>query len=304
MIITCPHCQTKYQVAFEAIGSAGRKVQCAHCQQAWQQEPMVPEEATPPKPAGPVDPITEDAMDEAMAAEESAAAEARTAKAKSRLPDPDPTAHLDAAEIKKRQVAFARRQNVMTARLPLARLRRGARAAGIVMLISLFAGAYIWRVPIVERYPDLAGVYEAVGLGVNVVGLEFAELHTLKTLSEGNEVLTVSAQIVGLGAKPAKVPPVVVSLIDAHGHPVYEWSVSTRVPDLMAGERATFDTRLSLPPSEAVSVRLSFASQSKPGTSSAVGAPKSDVPPPHEVEPIAPEPIEPDATAHGSSPSH
>jgi len=37
MIITCPHCQTKYQVAYEAIGSAGRKVQCAQCRQAWQQ---------------------------------------------------------------------------------------------------------------------------------------------------------------------------------------------------------------------------------------------------------------------------
>ena len=38
MIITCPHCQTKYQVTYEAIGSVGRKVQCAHCHKAWTQE--------------------------------------------------------------------------------------------------------------------------------------------------------------------------------------------------------------------------------------------------------------------------
>ena len=43
MIITCPHCQTRYQVTYEAIGSTGRKVQCAHCQQAWSQKPLDPD---------------------------------------------------------------------------------------------------------------------------------------------------------------------------------------------------------------------------------------------------------------------
>ncbi len=46
MIITCPNCQTKYQVTYEAIGSVGRKVQCAHCQQAWQQRPVDKSDAT------------------------------------------------------------------------------------------------------------------------------------------------------------------------------------------------------------------------------------------------------------------
>ena len=73
MIITCPHCQTKYQVTYEAIGSAGRKVQCAHCQQAWQQAPLDEDEATPEqKEAFAV--IEEDGLDEAMSAEEKAVA--------------------------------------------------------------------------------------------------------------------------------------------------------------------------------------------------------------------------------------
>jgi hypothetical protein len=147
----------------------------------------------------------------------------------------------------------------MVSRLPLARLRRSARVAGALLLAGLLALAYFGRVPIVDRYPALAGLYAGLGLGVNVVGLDFSNVESGLESLGGRDVLSVSAQIVGLMPRPQKVPPVVVSLLDAEGRPVYEWSVQTRVPDLMAGERASFDTRLSSPPKDAVRVRLSFA---------------------------------------------
>lgn len=256
MIITCPHCQTKYQVAFEAIGSAGRKVQCAHCHQAWTQDASATT-ADPPPGDKLFDSIAEDGLDEAMSAEENAVAIEKAKAAAGRPLEPLPD--VNAAEIRKRQMAFLRRQNAMNSSLPLARLRRAARIVGIAMLAGIVGGAWFGRVPIVERYPDLAGLYEAVGLGVNVVGLDFSNLETLKQLSGGNEVLTVSAQIVGRSKTPVPVPPVVISLLDVSGRAIYEWSVQPRVNDLMVGERATFDTRLSLPPSEAVRVRLTFA---------------------------------------------
>ncbi|SMQ86282.1 MJ0042 family finger-like domain-containing protein [Devosia lucknowensis] len=266
MIITCPHCQTKYQVTYEAIGSAGRKVQCAHCHQAWTQDPR-PQSVKPPQPPAAsaaddalFDAIAEDALDEAMVAEAAAAEPPKPA------PTSEPPANagkpippIDAATLRKQQVEFNRRQNAMSSSLPLAKVRRAARVSGIVILAGIVAVAWFGRSAIVERYPDMAGLYEAVGLGVNVVGLEFSDLATLKSLSGGNDVLSVSAQIVGLSPNPVPVPPVVISLLDESGHAVYEWSVQPRVNDLMAGERATFDTRLSLPPSEAVRVRLSFA---------------------------------------------
>jgi predicted Zn finger-like uncharacterized protein len=260
MIITCPHCQTKYQVTYEAIGSAGRKVQCAHCHQAWTQDAnAAADQDGEGESADQVfDAFAEDALDEAMSAEESIVASQGGRTAAVGEP-PKPLSGAEAAELQKRQMAFLRRQNAMISSLPLARLRRAARIAGVVILAGLLGGTYFGRVPIVERYPDLAGLYEAIGLGVNVVGLDFSDLATLKQLSGGNDVLTVSAQIVGRADRPVAVPPVVVSLLDEDGRAVYEWSVAPRVRDLMAGERATFDTRLSLPPSEAVRVRLSFA---------------------------------------------
>lgn len=299
MIITCPHCQTKYQVTYEAIGSAGRKVQCAHCHRAWNQDATAPSPAKPAKGQDTkqadqiFDALAEDAMDEAMAAEESAAV-ASSGKAMPAATRPLPG--IDAAELQKQQMAFLRRQNAMISSLPLARLRRAARIAGVVMLAGLVGGAYFGREPIVERYPDLAGLYEAVGLGVNVVGLDFTDLATLKSLSGGNDVLTVSAQIVGRSSRPVPVPPVVISLLDTSGHAVYEWSVMPRVRDLMAGERATFDTRLSLPPSEAVRVRLSFA-----GMGASTGERKTDAaapPAPGETPPASAEPN------HSAPPAH
>lgn len=302
MIITCPNCQTKYQVTYEAIGSAGRKVQCANCQQSWQQAAMAAQAPAPDAESDQLfDSIAEDALDEALQAEAREAAERMAARA----PDPDPAKKrrtTDAAELRKRQQAFSRRQTAMFSRLPMARMRRAARAAAMVLLVGILGFGYFGRVPIVERYPDLAGVYEAVGLGVNVVGLDLSHLQSSRLLTEGKEALVVSAQIVGLMPNPVAVPPVLVSLLDANDRTVYEWIVAPRVRDLMVGERATFDTRLSLPPGEASRVRLSFAAgrAAHPTTAEQTGV---AIPAPAEAEPVS-EGQEPQAEAaqdHGAA---
>lgn len=211
------------------------------------------------------DAISEDALDEVLLAEERAAvAEMADSATASELAQraaalPPLDSRTDSATMRTRQRDFSRRRRNMEARLPLARLRRAVRIGGGLMLAAVIFGFGFAREAVVGRFPDLAGVYEAVGLGVNVVGLEFSDVTTLHSLRDGKDMLVVSAQIVGIAKEPRVVPPVVVSLLDSAGTPIYEWSVTPAVRDLMAGERASFETQLLTPPPTATRVRLSFA---------------------------------------------
>lgn len=284
MIITCPHCQTKYQVTYEAIGSAGRKVQCAYCQRAWQQEPVVPE--APPAPADEVfDAMAEDGLDEALVTEERAVAAevARRLAIEQEQARPEAqksAGEVDPAVIRKRQKAFLRRQSALIAHLPLARLRRAARVSGALILCALIGLFYFGRVQLVERIPSLAGVYAGLGMGVNVVGLDFSNVTAQRALRDGKEMLIVSAQIVGLTADPVGVPPVVVTLLGPNGTAIYEWSVTPSVRDLMAGERSSFDTQLTLPPGAAERMRLSFAASAPQPPTRSVPISSADQPNP------------------------
>jgi predicted Zn finger-like uncharacterized protein len=273
MIITCPHCQTRYQVAFEAIGSAGRKVQCAHCNRAWQEMRPEPQEADADDKL--FDSMAEEGLDAAIAAEEQRIAAAAAERAATL--DQEGAGTLDPALIRRRQRAFTRRQNTMFAQLPLSRVRRMARVIGAVALVGIVAFGYFGRTQVVEQFPAMAGIYEAMGLGVNVVGLDFAAVNTLRTLRDGKEVLMVSAEIVGLNPDPVTVPPVIVTLLDDAGEGIYEWSVTPNVRDLAAGESAAIQTRLTLPPGDASRVRLSFTG-GHGGAGALAGSDKPPVP--------------------------
>lgn len=58
MIIACPSCQTRYQIADGAVGAAGRTVRCANCGHSWLQEAagvelVDPAEVMAPEPPPP-----------------------------------------------------------------------------------------------------------------------------------------------------------------------------------------------------------------------------------------------------------
>lgn len=300
MIISCPYCQTRYQVANEALGSAGRKVQCATCRQAWDAKPEPPSHL---KLVGAsdendllFDEKAEDRLDRAFAEEEkSATARAldmtetlrKQAAAKTiddimqsiggpgplgpqpMPPEPEPEplpppAPIDPAVQRKRQRAFSQRQSSLARRLPLARVRRFARLAGIALLTATLVGGVWFRTDIVRAWPDLAGVYSAVGLGVNVIGLEIREMRTVRTMRAQGDVMLVSARIHSVAGRAVPIPQVIVTLLDANNLPLYIWSVAPQAPELEPGEVIDFETQLSSPPPNTASVRLTFANASKP----------------------------------------
>jgi predicted Zn finger-like uncharacterized protein len=277
VIISCPSCGTRYQLAREALGRK-RMVKCAHCDTAWEALPAaaVPEPAAPEPPPAPrqedelFTPAEEARLDREFEAVERTEGEAEppprplpeivasiAPKAKA-TPAPDLS-----AMVKKRQHAFAQRQLSLNKRLPMARLRNAARQVALAALIVVVGGVLLFRTEIVKQFPDLAGAYEVLGLGVNIVGLEFRDVRTLKSLRDGSETLSVDARIVSVSDQPVVVPEVIVTLVDARGASLYEWSVRPEARDLEPGEVVEVTTQLTRPPAGAEGVRLTFTNGHK-----------------------------------------
>ena len=262
VVITCPNCGTRYQVTPDTLGDAGRKVSCAECGKAWLAT------ATPPAPSPPpLAPEDEDLLDAGFAAEQAALIEGAAdremqADAAADEPAEKPGRPMVSPAVraqKKAEGRFLRRQRQVESGLPVARLRYYARLGAVAALVGAVAGLYLFRVEVVRMVPDLAGLYSAVGLGVNTVGLEFADVSTQLGRRDGVDVLGVSGTIYPVAQRSVPVPPVVVEIRDKSGHVLYQWSVTPELRTLAPGEIVAFSTELASPPTGAQSVHLSFA---------------------------------------------
>jgi len=271
MIITCPNCETRYQVGVEAIGSAGRKVQCANCHKAWQ---ALPE--TPPAPHSELAPLRETDEDRLRADTEedrldhqfetAADGEVRTRqailatlgvgrKSPARPRVARPTGSTGPRGVERLRKAFDS--------LPHARVRLMARISAAVLLVTVVAGVVGLRVELVRSFPALAGLYGGLGLPVNVAGLDFSNVTSLRTWRDGQEVMVVRARIASVAGTAVTVPEVEVRLYGAAQTPLYEWSVAPRAQTLGAGETIEFETQLTSPPPGAERIRLSFATSAR-----------------------------------------
>ena len=241
MIITCPNCSTKYEVADQAIGATGRKVQCANCHRSW--KATAPENYVPaPKPriVGGTDTDLDEApaetaerdrlfgadaeteLDKAFAAEEEKVL-AGAESAEENEPEDESiedmvdeqTGKLDHRLLSRRRRDMHRRQQKHVSRLPLARLRRAARVLSLLVLAAIIGGGYVFRNDIVRAYPNLGGLYAMVGIDVNIYGLIFTKVETLRTLRDGDDVTIITANIRSIVDHTVRVPPVLVSILNA-----------------------------------------------------------------------------------------
>ncbi len=177
--------------------------------------------------------------------------------------DPTDAAHdhddaLDHHLISRRERDLARRQKKHASRLPLARFRRFARMTGLIMLMTLVGMAYQFRIDIVRAFPDLGGLYQTIGLPVNIYGLTFSNAETLRTLKDGDDVTIISAKIRNVVNRTVRIPPILVSILNADDTPIYEWTAHAPVEIVSPGEIIDFQTQLNSAPADAAKVRLVF----------------------------------------------
>jgi predicted Zn finger-like uncharacterized protein len=139
--------------------------------------------------------------------------------------------------------------------------RNYRRIAGIGLLgaaLATCAFLVLIRDQIVRDAPDLASLFEFVGLDVNLRGLEFRDLRTFSEVAEGKQVLVVEGTIRNIGEEQTPVPAVRLSIRGTDLQEIYAWTVEPRTTMLKGLDETRFRTILSNPPDGASDIMVRF----------------------------------------------
>jgi predicted Zn finger-like uncharacterized protein len=260
MLLSCPHCATQFQAADAAIGS-GRTVRCARCRESWfaRPEPAFAEEAAAGTAASfePA-PMQEDHFAAAtaevedsppIAADINFAPEDRIAEPVETLPQPNPD--VEAAKPKARK-----RLPIHSYKIP--------RPVAIFFVAAIAAVITIVgpRESIVRLIPDLAGGYAAIGLPVNLRGLEFRGVRTTQEVQDGIPVLVIEGEVVNVTKHPVEVPRVRIAVLGPGKQELYSWTTLLQRSVLADNEKVSFRSRLASPPPNGQEVLVRFLTRS------------------------------------------
>lgn len=135
--------------------------------------------------------------------------------------------------------------------------------AGCVLLLglALLGAAVIGRAGVVRALPQTARLYAAIGLPVNLRGLDFRDVVAFQLPAEGAAEgrLVVEGDLVSAAATPRPVPPLALELRDEAGQVVYRWTAEAPRERLEPQESARFRAELATPPARARRVLVRFA---------------------------------------------
>lgn len=140
--------------------------------------------------------------------------------------------------------------------------RRNYRRIGGVVLFSGAIAACLFviliRDEVVKQAPDLASLFETIGLEVNLRGLEFRDLRTFTEVEGGKQVLVVEGSIRNIGEENTQVPAVRLSIRGTDLQEIYAWTVEPRTTTLKGLDETRFRTILSDPPTGAADIQVRF----------------------------------------------
>lgn len=132
--------------------------------------------------------------------------------------------------------------------------------AGAVLLVSGMALLGL-RADIVRLCPPTSAVYAALGLPVNLRGLELRDLRTTSTRDGSEPVLGIEGEIANVRAGATEVPPIELSIRDHNGHILYSWTTRPQKQRLAAGETILFRAQLAEPPAGSHDVLVRFTAE-------------------------------------------
>jgi predicted Zn finger-like uncharacterized protein len=241
MLIVCPSCASEYMIDPARLGAEGRTVRCASCRETF----FVAPEAEAP---------ANEMLDGDWTAADGEGAGWSE-------PDGDPGLEDGTepdTEPSMTENASARAGSLRPAGGRASRLRGLAVSAGIAACILLTATALWGRQEVVRTVPAIAKLYAAVGLRVNLRGLEFRGVKSELVTEGADTLLVVEGEIANVSGHGSPVPPIEIGVRGPDGQVLYTWSNDPPQASLSASESTPFRARLAAPPDEAREVLVRF----------------------------------------------
>ncbi len=250
--ITCPSCLTSYELPDGSIDEGGRKVKCASCGNKWH---AIPESVPVSDPL--LDSFStghEDTTGNEIVMADGAGFETDEDYGidqngiKEKLPQKitDSINPLLRTKGQKNEVKKLNRYEVRED----ARKKRAKILKPLCLLVTLLfiAGLSIIREPIVRLFPDLASLYETVGLKVNIRGFEIKNVRSEKVVETTGPVLIITGELENISDSIAQTPKLRFGLETNTHEEIYHWEHELSVPTIVPGGQANFQSRLPTPP--------------------------------------------------------
>lgn len=268
MQLACPSCHTAFLVDPVELGSEGRPVRCTRCRTSWFARPED------------VVAMSSEVEAEFEGAAESVAGAGIIADAPPIvLPqvvpwndtvmveiNPSPSIAPEEPQTEANTIGGPMPARVIPPR-PVARPRRAKATATprqqrIFIAVSLVSIAFITaiglRTTVVRAAPELAGLYAAMGLPVNLRGLEFTEIKTTHEIQDGIPVLVIEGEVMNVTRQPVEVPRLRLAVLGPDARELYAWTALLPRSVLPEGEKLSFRSRLASPPAEGKQVLVRF----------------------------------------------
>jgi Zn ribbon nucleic-acid-binding protein len=169
--------------------------------------------------------------------------------------------HDDAPEFEARRLADLAREAKAQFAAERAAVKRRWRSWAVftTFLLSPIAAAALLPETIVAAAPISYKAYEALGLEVNVYGLEIRRIESQHAIVDGERILTVKGEVSNVDNDIRKIPWLRFALLDGAGKELYSWNLDTGARPLRAGETTGFVTRVQAPPELAQNLKIRFA---------------------------------------------
>lgn len=143
-----------------------------------------------------------------------------------------------------------------------------SRAPIVTAIIATLIGAMALvalREKIVRVAPPMALGFAAIGLPVNLDGLDLRGVHSRIVMDGARKVLAVEGEIANVRRRPTEVPQLALTVRGDDGQAKYAWTAPAPKSRLEPGETVWFRARLASPPESGAEVLVRFAGLEEAG---------------------------------------